>query len=129
MYFLNIVTYIKQILPPNWRISMQLGILTDSGKFKILKVLLTPFNLLINDFNAYRYNALSEINLSAQTYVIEHYLMKITNINYGIYLSDTTSPNVFKVNIPISVISHRYEISSFLNKIIPAGRKYTINYY
>lgn len=119
MYFLDTVIFAKQMIPPNWR----------DYRLSFLIVLLTPFKSILNDFENFRTEAKSRVNLTAQTIVIEHHIKEITGLNYGVFINQTTIVNQFKVNVPIGSISFKNEIELFLKKIIPAGRNYELIFY
>ena len=107
------------MLPPNWR----------GAKLSFAIALLAPLFNLLEDFQQFRTSAELRVNLSAQTIVIEHHIRAITGLNYGVYITQTSIVNQFKVNVPIGSINYRHEIALFLNKIIPAGKDYEILFY
>ena len=111
---------ILQILPRNWRIA---------PKIAILKAILKPFKELLNDIDTFRTDAISRVNLSAQTIVIEHHLKKITGEKYGVYVSDELPALNFSVNVPNNANGFQAEIESFLKQVTPIGRVYTLNFY
>jgi hypothetical protein len=119
MYYLDTIIFAKQMLPPNWR----------DARLTFAIVLLAPFKSILLDFAGFRSRAKLNVNLTAQTIVIEHYIKQMTHLNYGVYISQTTVVNEFKVNVPITGILYKNEIQIFLKKIIPAGRKYELIFY
>ncbi len=133
MYFLDIEILIKQLLPPSWRmIKETVGTVTierDSGQMNYLKATLKPFKLLLQDFHAFRKQAKSKVNLSAQVVVIEHHIEQLTGIRYGIFVSNEAAPNHFSVNVPIAGQTKEKEIIQFLQKVVPAGRKHQLIFY
>ncbi len=133
MYFLDLNILALQLLPPSWRVIKQtVGSTTlerDSGQMNYLKALLKPVKLLLQDFNAFRKAAKSKVNLSAQTMAIEHHIEQLTGIRYGIFLLDDPAPNHFSVNVPVAGQTKEKEITQFLQKIVPAGRKYQLIFY
>ncbi len=129
MFYLNLDILIKQLLPPNWRSSVVGGFVVDSGKVNYLKSILTPFKLLLNDIKEFRLSTQTKINLTAEVIVVENHLKNLSGVQLGVYLSDSVQSNIFVVNIPVAGQPNENEIKSFLSKIIPAGRKYTLNFY
>ncbi len=125
MYFLDLYRVILQIFPPNWRFKED-G--TDSPKVDFLHVILTPFKHLLNDFEIFRNESELNINLTAQVMVVENHIRNITGESYGVYVADTAI-NQFSVNVPATSTNKENEIRQFLNKVIPLGRNYTINFY
>ena len=119
MYFLNVNILASQLLPPHWR----------DARLMYMKAILKPFAVIIQDFTSFRTASKSAINLTPQTMIIEHHLKKITGISYGIFIADTSLPNHFKIHIPSGEQNHLNEITVFLKKIIPAGRKYELIFY
>lgn len=126
MYFLDINILIKQILPPNWRRN-QLN--DNSGKVEFLNSISEPFKQLLNDFQIFRKDAKSRINLTAQPVVIENHIRTITGLSYGVFVSDTGQTNYFSVNVPISAQGFENDIKQFLGRVTPIGRKHTLNFY
>lgn len=126
MYFLDIKVLIKQILPPNWRRN-QLN--ENSGKVEFLNSISEPFKQLLNDFQIFRKDAKSRINLTAQPVVIENHIRTITGLSYGVFVSDTGQTNYFSVNVPISAQGFENDIKQFLARVTPIGRKHTLNFY
>ena len=100
----------------------------DSGKVVFLKAILKPFKLLLNDVNEFRIKTKRDINLSPQTIVIENHIRNLTGLIYGISISDGVVNN-FVINIPISGQTEETKITAFLNKIVPVGRNYSLNFY
>ncbi len=129
MYFLNLDILVKQLFPPNWRTSMVGGSLIDSGKVNYLKSILAPFKLLLNDIIDFYQTTQTKINLTAEVIVVENHLKTLSGVQLGVYLSDSAQPNIFFVNIPVIGQINENKIKSFLNKVVPAGRIYTLNFY
>ena len=133
MYFLDLNILAKQLLPPSWRVIREtVGAVTtekDSGQMSFLKVALKPFKVLLLDFNTFRQEAKSKVNLSAQTMVIEHHIEQLTSIRYGVFVSDEDAPNRFSVNVPTNGQTKEQEIRQFLRKVVPAGRSYQLIFY
>ncbi len=133
MYFFDIDIFIKQLLPPHWRYVKTPdgeGGFEDKeqGKFYFLKAVMSPIKSLLNDFKLFRASSKAKVNLNAQVMVIEHHVKTITGAIYGVYVTDHLD-NQFKVNVPVAHIAHSDAINSFLKKVTPLGRKYTINFY
>ena len=120
MYFLNLDILILQLFPVHWR--------NVTGKVAFLKVVLTPFKQLLNDFNLFRKSQKTDINLSAQVIVIENYIETVLGVRYGVFIREDT-PGHFLLNIPEFGRTEEKEIKQFLNKVLPLGRKYQIIYY
>ncbi len=133
MYFLDLTILARQLLPPSWRnIKTTIGTITtekDSGQMNYLKTLLLPFKILLNDFHAFRKQVVKNINLTAQTLVIENHIKEITGISYGIFIQDGNQVNHFTVNVPLSVQAKEKDILQFLRNIVPAGRNYELLFY
>ncbi len=66
---------------------------------------------------------------SAQTIVIERHIEQLTGIRYGIFVSDEAAPNLFSINVPVAGQTKEKEITQFLQKIVPAGRKHQLIFY
>lgn len=120
MYFFDVNIFASQMIPPNWR----------GGKLLLLKSLFKPVSILLQEFEDFRESSRKLVNITPQTMVIEYRLRVITGIWYGIYISESpTIKNHFTVNIPASGQASGNEIKVFLKQTVPAGRKYTINFY
>ncbi len=133
MYFLDLNILAKQLLPPNWRINRtQIStaiIKRDSGYFNYLQAILKPFEAILNDFKAFGKEIKTNVNLSAQTIVVENHIEELTGIRIGISVSDGSESSSFSINIPIAGQSHQREIIQFLQKIVPMGRKCELIFY
>lgn len=133
MYFYSIDVFIRQFMLPHWRdvkVSDGEGGYIDkpSGKFYFIRSITFPFRSLLNEFKVFRQETNAKINLNAQVMVIEHHIKQITGAVYGVYVTDHLD-NQFKVNIPELYVEHKDEIQSFLKKVTPLGRKYSLNFY
>lgn len=130
MFFLDFHILILQILPPSWRFYYSDGNPpVISGKVLFLRAVLAPFKHLLNELNLFRSQSKTKINLTAQTIVIVNHVRSITGLLYGVYIVDLQQANQFELNLPISAQNKEYEIRQFLNKVLPAGRLYTLNFY
>lgn len=119
MYYLDTIIFAKQMLPPNWR----------DARLTFTIVLLGPFKSILIDFANFRNRTKLNVNLSAQTIVVEHHIKQITGLTYGIFITQTTVVNEFKVNVPAAAVEHKNSIMIFLKKTIPAGKKYELIFY
>lgn len=119
MSMLDVNLLAKQLLPPNWRVF----------KWSYVLALLAPLKSINSEFEQFKSDTLMRVNLTAQTIVVEHHIRNITGLTYGVFINQTLIINQFVVNVPIGSIGHQNEIKIFLNKVIPAGRNYTLIFY
>lgn len=112
-----------QILPPHWR--------AESWKINIVSVVLKPLFDLIDEFNKYREETLSKINLNCQVIVLERHLNRILayKLNY-ISISDSENINEVYINIPATMSTEQLIIlNKELKKYIASDKQYKIKYY
>ena len=133
MFFLDFNMLILQILPPHWRhVRQNTGTSIDliySAKFLFLKTVATPFKFILNALIEFRISSYKKVNLTAQSIVIENHVRGITGLLYGVYIVDSITPGHFELNVPVGSMNHQNEITQFLQKVVPAGRIYSINFY
>lgn len=132
MFFLDFHILLLQIMPPHWRFKRfnngSFIQLNPTGKFLFLKSVTEPFKYILNQIQSFRFESRTKINLTGQTIVVENHIREITGEIYGVYIADG-QVNQFELYVPSSASSFEPEIIQFLNKVIPAGRIYTINFY
>ena len=122
MNFFDFGILIKQILPPQWRVT---------GRIAYVKLILAPLILTKGLFDIFRKEIKNEINLSSQILTIESEIQRITEVEFGVFISEG-SRNM-TIHIPTGNNNKNKEkktkINNFIKKILPIGRKYILEFY
>ncbi len=123
MYLIDRDIFITQILPPHWR--------KDLWRIHLIRALLTPLFLVINELEKYRAKTFVKVNLSCQVIVLEQHLNRVLqyDLNY-ISISDSSTHNEFVVNIPTSLPKEKVRgVEYEIRKYISADKQFIIKKY
>lgn len=117
MNFIKFDILIKQILPPHWR---------SGGRYTLMLVALAPLQYIYTQIQAYRKQAMLQMNHNAQTMSIVHYATTIVQ-KRGSYIQTSENGESFTLHLPTGYTDQQYsQIQAHLSKVVPAGINYQI---
>ena len=107
--------FVKQMLPPHWR---------NTWREPMLRALLTPVFNIYKRFASYRRKATENINMSAQIFVINVAVRRVS----GAEISNVADNNdgSFTVYLPAISTEKRADILQLINAYKPSGSRYNL---